>query len=510
MKGWHMYSEIQRMKEQGFSIRQISRMIRVSRNTIKKYWDMNPDEYAAALTAVNKLSSLMVYEHAVLHWLESYPCMTAAQVRDWLEERFSLDAAERTVRRFVAQLREKHDITRQMEPLREYEPVDEMPMGYQLQLDFGVKTVRNAYNSRYIKLYVAAFSLSCSRYKWGLFQDTPFTSEDLVRALHGCFEYYGGMPKQLVYDQDSIIVVSENNGDIVHTHAFAAFLEETKLDVQVCRKHDPESKGKIEAVVRFIKGNFMENRLFMDLSIWNRSFEDWLDRTGNGRVHDTIKQKPCDIFKEEQVHLRPLLGVAPEPTANDTERTVRKDNTILYRSNRYALPLGTYGKQKKVVIEPVEQKLNIYTVTGDKIITYQLCLEKGRLIKADAFRREPDKKISDRLDKTILLLGEEFREYLTALCTKKPRYVKEQLGLVIKTCEAYGRETALNAVEYCTDNDLFSANDLAGAAAVLCEKMPAIPFPPRLPVEDERYHISVQKRPLSVYSVVAAAREVRK
>ena len=119
MKGWHMYSKIQRMKEQGFSIRQISRMIRVSRNTIKKYWDMNPDEYAAALTAVNKLSSLMVYEHAVLHWLESYPCMTAAQVRDWLEERFSLDAAERTVRRFVAQLREKHGITRQMEPLRE-------------------------------------------------------------------------------------------------------------------------------------------------------------------------------------------------------------------------------------------------------------------------------------------------------------------------------------------------------------------------------------------------------
>ena len=73
--------------------------------------------------------------------------MTAAQVRDWLEERFSLDAAERTVRRFVAQLREQHGITRQTEPLREYEPVDELPMGYQLQLDFGVKSVRSAYSS---------------------------------------------------------------------------------------------------------------------------------------------------------------------------------------------------------------------------------------------------------------------------------------------------------------------------------------------------------------------------
>jgi len=75
---------------------------------------MDPDEYAETLTAVNKLSSLMAYEAAVVHWLESYPCMTAAQVRDWLGEHFALDAAERTVRRFVAQLREKYAITRHM------------------------------------------------------------------------------------------------------------------------------------------------------------------------------------------------------------------------------------------------------------------------------------------------------------------------------------------------------------------------------------------------------------
>ena len=248
----------------------------------------------------------------------------------------------------------------------------------------------------------------------------------------------------------------------------------------------------------------------MGLDIWNRSFEDWLDRTGNGRVHDTTKRKPCDMFLDEQVHLLPLLGVAPELPANDTERTVRKDNTILYRSNRYSLPLGTYNTQKKVVIEPDEAALNIFTITGDKIVTYPLCLEKGRLIKADAHRRETGKKIADRLDKAVLLLGEEFRAYLMALCAKKPRYVKEQLGLVAKTCEAYGRETTLAAVKYCTENELFSANDLAGATAALCEGLPAAPSPARLPVDDARYHVSVQKRSLSVYSVAASAREVRK
>ena len=215
MKGWKMYSNIQALKEKGFSIRQVARLIRVSRNTIRKYWDMPAGEYAATLLDVNRLSALSAYEPPVLHWLESFPCMTAAQVRDWLCEKYHVDAAERTVRRLVAGLREKHGITKQVAPRRDYEAVDELPMGFQLQMDFGVKSVRDAYSSRYTKLYVAAFSLSCSRYKWGIFQDKPFTSEDLVRTLYGCFEYIGGMPRQLVYDQDSILVVSENNGDII-------------------------------------------------------------------------------------------------------------------------------------------------------------------------------------------------------------------------------------------------------------------------------------------------------
>ena len=502
MKGWHMYSEIQALKEKGFSIRQVSRLIRVSRNTIRKYWDMPPDEYAATLMCINKLSALSAYEPPVLHWLESYPCMSAAQVRDWLCEKYYVDAAERTVRRFVAGLREKHGIKKKDTPQREYEAVDELPMGFQLQMDFGVKTVRSAYSSRYTKLYVAAFSLSCSRYKWGIFQEKPFTSENLVRALYSCFEYMGGMPCQLVYDQDSILVVSENNGDIIHTHAFAAFLQETHLQTLVCRKSDPETKGKIEAVVRFIKGNFMENRLFMDLDIWNRSFEEWLDRTGNGRVHGTTKRKPCELFAEEQKCLLPLFGSPPEKNADSMSRTVRKDNTILYCSNRYSLPLGTFNTHKTVNLEIVDERLKIFTETSDLLAEHQLCCDKGKLVKADSHRYERNQKVQERLEKTVSLLGEEFREYLTALCVAKPRYVKEQLALVVKTCESYGRETTLKAVLFCSEQELWNASDLANASAALSDRtLP--PAATRLPVSDEKYHIDVQHRPLSVYAEAA-------
>jgi hypothetical protein len=49
----------------------------------------------------------MAFEPVVLNWLETFSNKTAGQVRDWLLECHKLNAAERTVRRFVLKLRDK-------------------------------------------------------------------------------------------------------------------------------------------------------------------------------------------------------------------------------------------------------------------------------------------------------------------------------------------------------------------------------------------------------------------
>jgi transposase len=465
---------------------------------------MKPEEYSETYKSVNRLTALMAYEPTVLKWLETYPCMTAAQVRDWLEERYQLDTSDRTIRRLVTKLREEHGITRKSEPKREYEAVDELPKGYQLQLDFGEKSVRYSYGGRYIKLYFAVFSLSYSRYKWGIFQDRPFLSTDLVRALYGCFEYFGGTPRQLVYDQDSIIVVSENGGDIVHTQVFATFLAETKLEVRVCRKSDPQSKGLIEASVKFIKRNFMENRYYMDLDTWNRSFEDWLIRTGNGQRHGTTKRKPSEMFAEEQEYLLPLYGSPPAEIADDMRRTIRPDNTVWYLSNRYTVPLGTYGKEKDVFLDVAGDKLHIMDIIGDCIATHQISTEKGKLIKLKEHRRDKKARVIILRDEAIALLGEEFRSYLTILCEEKRRYVKDQLEIIKTTCKTYGRENVLSAMSYCQERTLYSANDLRDAVEAMCGALTQQSHQSQIPVEDERYHINVQKRDLTVYAEVAS------
>ena len=504
MKGWQMYSRIQALKEQGFSIRKISRIIRVSRNTITKYWDMEPEEYASKYKAINRITALTAYEPIILKWLEAYPCMSAAQVRDWLAEKYQMDTAERTVRRLVADMREKYSITKETEQRREYEAVEELPIGYQLQLDFGAKTARDAYSSRYIKLYFVVFTLTYSRYKWGYFQEQPFLSSDLVSALYKCFDYFGGMPRQLVYDQDSIIVVSENGGDIIHTQAFTSFLAETKLGVRVCRKSDPETKGVIEASVKFVKRNFMEHRLYMGIGIWNKSFEDWLIRTGNGKQHGTTKRKPAEMFSDEQVHLLPLYGVAPAVITEAMDRNVRQDNTVLYRSNRYSVPYGTYSTDKEVFLTADGGRLHIINRAGDTLAEHGISNEKGKLIRLESHRRNKSEKLKTLRDKALALLGEEFRDCVDTICARMPRYVKEQLDIIIKACQSYGRECVVSAMLYCQRLELFSANDLRDAAEMLSGYRSQQMQPSRLPVENERYHIPVQARALSVYAGVAS------
>jgi hypothetical protein len=335
-------------------------------------------------------------------------------------------------------------------------------------------------SARFIKLYFVVFTLSYSRYKWGIFQDHPFKAADLVRALYGCFYYYGGMPRELVYDQDSIIVVSENNGDIVHTQAFTVFLSETKLGTRVCRRNDPETKGLIESTVKFVKGNFMENRHYMGLEAWNESFEDWLERTGNGRAHWTTKRKPSEMFMEEQEHLLPLYGDAPAISMEEMERAVRQDNTILYLSNRYSVPLGTYGRLKTVFLRAYEGKLEIMDSAGDTIAKHEINAERGKLIKLDGHRRDRESRAQELLNKAVGLLGEESRGYLTALCEARPRYVKEQLGLVADACETYGRERVMTAMGYCREMELYSAVDLKDTAASAAASALGAPARPML------------------------------
>ena len=72
-------------------------------------------------------------------------------------------------------------------------------------------------------------------------------------------------------------------------------------------------------------------------------------------MHGTTKRIPAEVFKEERETLRPLDRDIMLPETKIL-RMVRKDNTIIYTSNRYTVPFGTYNKHKEVIIKRYLEK----------------------------------------------------------------------------------------------------------------------------------------------------------
>ena len=165
-----------------------------------------------------------------------------------------------------------------------------------------------------------------------------------------------------------------------------------------CRKADPQSKGKIENVVKFIKRNFAKHRVFPNLDTWNEKCLAWLERTGNYKVHHTTKKRPVEVHALEKQYLKPVSTMFSFESNHDSSiaRTVHKDNIIMYQSNRYSLPLGTYRPKgdNKVYMEISENDLIIRaTPQGEVFANHSLCLAKGQLIKNKQHTRDRSKGI---------------------------------------------------------------------------------------------------------------------
>ena len=198
-----------------------------------------------------------------------------------------------------------------------------------------------------------------------------------------------------MYDQDHLLTVSENAGDLILTSEFQAYVKDRKFRVYLCRKADPESKGMIENVVKYIKGNFADSRVFKDIESWNMSALQWLKRTGNKNVHNTTKKRPVEVFLVEKQHLQPVSPLLSLESNHAViiPRNVNKDNTIRFKSNRYSVPLGTYRSQNDNRVRGSDRESNKISLVirkeadGEIIAEHHISSEKETHSKSSSYSR---------------------------------------------------------------------------------------------------------------------------
>src|SRR5680860_213112 len=456
------YYEIHRMSLEGHSVSQISKHLGLNWRTVKKYLSMGEQEYETFLIkGSEKRKLLSPYEDFVKSRLETFRDTPAAQMHDWLKE-YDVDfpkVSPKTVFNFIQWVRTKHNLPNIVE-YRQFQMIEELPYGKQAQVDFGEYNMRSGTGHR-VKVFFFTMILSRSRFKYVWFTDRYFTSELAIVAHEKAFEYIGGVPDEVVYDQDKVFIVSENGGDIILTEGFRSYTRDQSFTLHFCRKADPQSKGKVENVVKYVKQNFLYNRTYHNIETLNDEVLGWMGRTANMMPHGITKKEPLREKTIEQAFLKPYvpLAIRPSPAAY----AVRKDNTISYKGNFYSLPLGSFkGKSTQAGVH-VEDTLLIITDPEDdkEICRHRIPAGKGNKVLNTDHKRDRSEAIKEMLEQVAahFLDREKALQWLRTIRLDKPRYIRDQLLIIGNAIKEKEPRQVDRALDYCMEHSIFRATD---------------------------------------------------
>lgn len=451
------------MHREGHSISKISEFLVLNRRTVSKHLSMDEGEYEAFLIKqTSRGKKLLPFEDFVRQRLEEFRDTPAAQMHDWLKEHYPdfPVTSQKTVFNFVSWVRKKHQLP-VVKTERQFQQLEETPYGKQAQVDFGEYNMRTTTGAR-AKVFFFTMVLSRSRFKYVWFTDRYFTSETAILAHEKAFGYIGGIPDEVVYDQDKVFVVSENGGDIILTEAFRGYTRAQCFDLYFCRKADPQSKGKVENVVKYVKQNFLYNRTYHNIETLNDEVLGWLGRTANSLSHGTTQKGPWAEFNIERPFLKPYRAHAA-PVATIAAYTVRKDNTISYKGNFYSLPLGTYkGKGTLVAVRVEGSYLVIADAAGEgESCRHKIPLGRGNKVSNTDHKRDKTAAIGAMMEETAALFErpDKALEWLGTIKADKPRYIRDQLTMIRQTALRTASVYLNTAMEYCLSHKICSASD---------------------------------------------------
>jgi len=279
------------------------------------------------------MSQLEKYEEKVLETLNIYPKLFASRIYLMLKEQ-GYKGRQRTVQRWIKDLRPK------VKP-RVFSTVVVLP-GEQAQVDwghFGFITVGRA--RRRLSAFVMVLAYSRAIY-------VRFTLDQTLEALLEChrhaFHFFLGVPRQLLYDNMRTVVSDRIGSKIRFQKDLLDFAGHYLFDVNVCKPFQPESKGRVERSIRYLRENFFAARTVSTIEQLNNDVLQWCKDTALNRPwpedHSfTVKEK----FEAE---IPTLLRLPANDLFLRKHKAVKPDayGYVLFDKNRYSVPAKGFGR----------------------------------------------------------------------------------------------------------------------------------------------------------------------
>jgi transposase len=233
----------------------------------------------------------------------------------------------------------------------------ETPPGKQAQMDWAEVGMYEV-DGKLQKVYAFIMILGYSRMKYIEFT-TDMKLETLMKCHMNAFAYFNGLPHHILYDNMKTVVIKHSPVEIRCNRTFEDFLAYYGIVPKACKPSRPQTKGKVERTVHYLKNNFFQRKHEPTLYALNENIRKWLDQTANKKKNQTTNEPPVLRFQQEQKFLQPW-GVKPLfPTSHWEMREVSRDCFVSYKGKKYSVPFRYAGQKVKIKIT-LDQEIEIY------------------------------------------------------------------------------------------------------------------------------------------------------
>jgi transposase len=327
--------DIKELHQAGVSIRQLAKQTGHSRNTVRKVLrGEHTGEYQRKRPAETKIGPFREY---VKERFDEYG-LSAIRLIEEIEP-MGYEGSLSTLRRYLRELRKEKSKEERLTVRFETAP------GKQAQADWGYVGKFEAPDGRIVKVYVFVMVLSHSRKLYIEFT-TSMKMHALLKAHTNAFEYFGGWPESILYDNMKQVRINRGTWNI----KFTDFTDHYGIVPKTHRAYRPRTKGKVERMVDYVKDNFLRGREFADLEDLKAQGRHWLEHTANARVHGTTKRIPEELFREQEADRLTPHGTVPAYCyVEPVQRQVSFEAMVHYDGSRYSVPPSHAGQSVEVL-----------------------------------------------------------------------------------------------------------------------------------------------------------------
>jgi transposase len=270
---------------------------------------------------------------------------------------------------------------------------------------------------------------------------------EFYRCLAHALEFFGASPRAIIVDNLKTAVINGSGRAACFHPEFLALCGYFCMQPIACERRDPESKGLVEASVRYVKRNALAGR--SDELV---RFEDyvafaprWRDEIANLRTHETTRERPVDRFQKERSLLRALPTILFD-TDEIVPAVVSPHARVDFDANRYSVP--PHLARQTVTIRADGHEIRIVH-QGQIVARHSRCYERRQLIVLPEHRTAAlslsRRSRSSALEQAFDALGPEARQFHICL-NRQPVKTGVHLRRLLGLARVYGSAEVVSAI----------------------------------------------------------------